>query len=333
MSRRTILFVYHRGGKGAGWIDSDLSMLGRHYSLLSMRWKNIASLPKLVGLTARSDIVFAWFAYGHSFAAVIIAWLLHRKCIVVVGGGEVTWISRIRYGRQGSLVGRMQTKICLLGADMLIAVSQFTAHEILRLANPKKLLVIHNAVDVDFFSPLGERKDLALMVCGGALSRREFYRKGVDVLLRIAENLPAIEFVLVGGFGSRELLEKLHGHIPDNVRVLGWIQKTDLQALYRTCKVYCQLSAHEAFGVALAEAMACGCIPVVSDRGALPEVVGDCGYVIPYGHIGEICTALVRAMQSSPQQSAAARNRAVECFSLEKREKTLLAAIRLLGQV
>ncbi|MEO7555918.1 MAG: glycosyltransferase, partial [Acidimicrobiales bacterium] len=39
-------------------------------------------------------------------------------------------------------------------------------------------------------------------------------------------------------------------------------------------QVYAQLSWHEAFGVSVAEAMLCGCTPVVTDVPALQEVAG-----------------------------------------------------------
>jgi len=45
-------------------------------------------------------------------------------------------------------------------------------------------------------------------------------------------------------------------------------------------KIYLQLSRHEAFGVSVVEAMKYGCIPIVSNAFALPEVVGNNGYII-----------------------------------------------------
>jgi glycosyltransferase involved in cell wall biosynthesis len=326
MSRATVLLVYHRR---ASWIQSDVEILQRHYDVLSLAWNSNLDFLRLVAMVLRSDIVLTWFAYGHSLAAVALARLLRRKCIAVAGGGEVTWIPEIGYGAQGSFKGRVSTKLCLQTADIVIAVSRHTASELIHVAHPRKLAVVHNAVDVTFFSPNGERRGAALTVSTGR-SRSDLRLKGVDIFLEVAKGFPTFDFFLVGT--SRSFLARMGYHVPDNVCVLGWVDRRRLRALYRMCKVYCQLSFYESFGLSLAEAMASGCVPVVSDRGALPEVVGDCGYVVPYGDIHAICSALLLAMTSYHHRSPSVRRRIVEHFSLDEREKKLLTVIRQLGQ-
>ncbi|MDZ7734096.1 MAG: glycosyltransferase [Acidimicrobiia bacterium] len=53
----------------------------------------------------------------------------------------------------------------------------------------------------------------------------------------------------------------------------------DVARLMAGATTFCLPSLMEGFGMAVAEAMACGAPPVVSDRGSLPEVVGDAGIV------------------------------------------------------
>lgn len=53
----------------------------------------------------------------------------------------------------------------------------------------------------------------------------------------------------------------------------------DVARLMAGAAAFCLPSLMEGFGMAVAEAMACGAPPVVSDRGSLPEVVGDAGIV------------------------------------------------------
>jgi glycosyltransferase involved in cell wall biosynthesis len=48
-------------------------------------------------------------------------------------------------------------------------------------------------------------------------------------------------------------------------------------AAYQRASVYLQPTVYEGFGVSIAEAMACGLPVVASRRGAVPEVVGECG--------------------------------------------------------
>ena len=60
------------------------------------------------------------------------------------------------------------------------------------------------------------------------------------------------------------------------VRFLGHVE-TELPALYANAELFVLPSFDEGFGLPALEAMACGTPVIVSDRGALPEVVGDAG--------------------------------------------------------
>jgi glycosyltransferase involved in cell wall biosynthesis len=62
--------------------------------------------------------------------------------------------------------------------------------------------------------------------------------------------------------------------LPSNVHFLSRCTPLELRQHYRSSQYYFQLSYFEGFGVALAEAMACGCIPVVSTACSLPETSG-----------------------------------------------------------
>ena len=65
-----------------------------------------------------------------------------------------------------------------------------------------------------------------------------------------------------------------------NVELTGYASDEDLLAWYRRAAVYVQASRHEGFGLAVAEGMLAGCVPVVLDVTAMPEVVGDAGVLI-----------------------------------------------------
>jgi glycosyltransferase involved in cell wall biosynthesis len=59
------------------------------------------------------------------------------------------------------------------------------------------------------------------------------------------------------------------------------ISDEELICLYRQAKLFVRYLRDEGFGLPVAEAMACECPVLVSDRGSLPEVVGDPGLAIP----------------------------------------------------
>ncbi len=84
--------------------------------------------------------------------------------------------------------------------------------------------------------------------------------------------------VLIGGRGwlyeeTFRRVEKLG--LAERVRFLEDVADADLPALVNGAALLCMPSFYEGFGLPALEAMACGTPVVVSDRGSLPEVVGE----------------------------------------------------------
>jgi glycosyltransferase involved in cell wall biosynthesis len=68
---------------------------------------------------------------------------------------------------------------------------------------------------------------------------------------------------------------------PDRIVRLNRPSDAELAGLMAGADAFCLPSLYEGFGLTVLEAMACGTPVVVSDRGALPEVVADAGLVVP----------------------------------------------------
>ncbi|MCH2540009.1 MAG: glycosyltransferase family 4 protein [Anaerolineales bacterium] len=93
-------------------------------------------------------------------------------------------------------------------------------------------------------------------------------------------------FLIITGEGELadqiKNLVRVYG-LTDRVFFLGYVPENELCRVFETSTAFLFPSHIEGFGMAPAEAMACGTPPIVSDRGALPEVVrnGATGFVIP----------------------------------------------------
>jgi glycosyltransferase involved in cell wall biosynthesis len=126
--------------------------------------------------------------------------------------------------------------------------------------------------------------------------------KGVAVLLRALAGLPGEWCArLVGGGPLRAALEaqaQALGIAP-RVTFLGQAESTQMPAQYRAFDVLALPSLtrpnwKEQFGRALVEAMACG-VPVIgSDSGAIPDVIGQAGLIVPEGDAAALAAQLVR---------------------------------------
>jgi len=121
--------------------------------------------------------------------------------------------------------------------------------------------------------------------------------KGLKTFIKAAALLPDVKFAILGLTDEKQ--QAIKSMIEsNNIELAGYMSQEDLLAYYQRAKVYCQLSYREAFGMATAEAMACGCVPVVTERGAIPEVVGDAGYYVPYGSAKATAEAIEKALCS-----------------------------------
>jgi glycosyltransferase involved in cell wall biosynthesis len=91
--------------------------------------------------------------------------------------------------------------------------------------------------------------------------------------------------------------------------------------------VYVQASRHEGFGLAVAEAMLAGCVPVVMNVTAMPEVVGDAGVLIESQRPEDVAAGIRRALELGPDANPAARERILTAFPMERRREGILRVV------
>ncbi|OCI32666.1 glycosyltransferase [Oerskovia enterophila] len=123
--------------------------------------------------------------------------------------------------------------------------------------------------------------------------------KGVDVLLTAVEGDERLHLTLAGDGPSAPALRERARPLGDRVRFVGPLTGDDLVSFYRALDVLAVPSLDtpgwiEQFGRVAVEAMACGVPVVASDSGALPDVVGGAGLLVPPGDPVALHDALVR---------------------------------------
>jgi glycosyltransferase involved in cell wall biosynthesis len=88
-----------------------------------------------------------------------------------------------------------------------------------------------------------------------------------------------------------------------------------------------QASRHEGFGLAVAEAMLAGCVPVVMNATAMPEVVGDAGVLIESQRPRDVAEGVRRALDLGPDKARRARERILMSFPMESRREGILRVV------
>lgn len=242
-----------------------------------------------------------------------------------MGGYEVVNEPEINYGLMRSIFTSWIPKCSIKYSNLVICVSNYSKKELMKYIKRNDILLIYNAIDTDKFRPSVETRKENIVLTVGNLYKSTFKLKGLQTFFDAAKNLPEAQFILIGDIDDRfkKMLK-----IPDNVLLTGRLKNHHLLPFFQKAKVYCQLSCLESFGVALAEAMSCGCVPVVTNRGALPEVAGTVGYYVPYGDALATVEAIRGALISDEGKNA--RKRIMENFSITDREKDLSKIIKSL---
>ncbi|HVN70878.1 MAG TPA: glycosyltransferase family 1 protein, partial [Desulfomonilia bacterium] len=156
--------------------------------------------------------------------------------------------------------------------------------------------VVANGINTDIFHPLPgvKRLDNHIMVTNSA----DTPLKGLRFLIEAVASIRVkrdIHLTVIGapkkdGFIER-LVRKLNAH--DYITFTGRIDDSEFAHYYARTTMTVVPSIYEGFGLPAGEAMACK-VPVISTTGgALPEVVGDAGVLVPPGDARALESAIV----------------------------------------
>jgi glycosyltransferase involved in cell wall biosynthesis len=316
----------------AAFMQADVETLGRHFDLdvlVHNRGKARLFLSLLRRLLLRRpDVLLLWFIVP-SYALLVtgLAKLAGVKVAVITGGYDVVGMPGIGFGALRVPLFRRLLRPTLALADRLIPFSRSAARQVARTGGKGKMTVIYPGVDTAFFAPgpPARREPLALTV--SPVTEVAIRQKGLKTFVEAARHAPDLRFVLVGRSPDGSI-EQLRQIAPPNVEfVERFLPAEELRDLYRRATCYIQASAHEGFGIAVAEAMACGAVPVVTKRFSLPEVTGGLGLYIPLDDPQATAAAARRTLAATPAQRAALRARVVEHFPQMRRDRELVETL------
>lgn len=112
--------------------------------------------------------------------------------------------------------------------------------------------------------------------------------------------------VLSGKLGeTRVFADAGLSQMPARVRVTGYVPYENLPALYSGAAFFVYISLYEGFGLPLLEAMGCGTPVISSDRGSLPEVIGQAGRIVDPMNPEAVADVLVAAFDPAHRAALA----------------------------
>jgi|SRR5579862_7358368 len=196
------------------------------------------------------------------------------------------------------------TKHVLQRADRLIAVSEHTKADAVRLAglDPERIEVIYSGVPEVYFGAQARPSERPYVLFVGTIEPR----KNIDTLLDAWSNFRLrgdFDLVIAGasGWAGEKTLARLASR-PAGVRYLGYVPEDELPGLVAGATAFIYPSLYEGFGFPVAQAMAAGVPVITSNASCLPEVAGGGALLVDPRSPDEICAATERLLGSPALQ-------------------------------
>jgi glycosyltransferase involved in cell wall biosynthesis len=315
-----ILFV---APSPASFIELDRQLLAEQNDVRplygSRPQRNLRALWRAVN---EADVVLGWWAHVHTLAPFALARRAKTPTVLIVGGFDIANLPEIGYGSQRVAWRRAVSRFVMKRANVLATNSHYSVGELERNVGiaPDEVTVVHHGVPDPFRAEPGEKEPLAVTV--GYVDQANLERKGLRPFVRAAAELPDVRFEVIGRWVDGAV-EELRAIATPNVSLAGFLAQEELEAQLTRAGAYVQASQHEGFGVSVAEAMLAGAIPVVTKAGALPEVVGDAGVLLDSAEPSHLAAGIETALNATPDQRRAARERVLREFPVEGRRRGL----------
>ncbi len=311
----------------ATFVRQDVRLLDSKCNVSLVPIAGPASLLSLNAATRKAHAVILWFLGRHALPAIALASARSVPIITIIGGFEVAWESDIGYGVRPRSPRDSVLRWMLRRSQAIVTVSQFS-HDLAASRFPilaGRMVLIHNAVDTASFTYLpGIPRSGVLCVAG--LSANSIKVKNLELFRQVATAMPEQAFTLVGP-ALDATAKQFVRTLPENLLWLGHLSSEALVSIYRKSSLYLQISRHESFSLALAEAMASGCIPVISGNGALPEVGGSVARVVTDLSVEGCRHAIEEGLRAADADRLSAREHIVARFGTERRREQLLQLI------
>lgn len=242
---------------------------------------------------------------------------------------------KFKHLRWYSFIGMQKRVVPTL--NRLITVSEHARDDISRefKVPAGRFSVVPNGIDTQIFYPLPsiQREPFRLIVTNSS----DIALKGLHILLRaIAELVPThpqIKLIVVGMPKKKSPIHRLIRdlQLAKRVHFTGRIPQDEYLLNYARAWAAVVPSLYEGFGLPAGEAMACG-VPVISTTGgALPEVVGDAGLLVPPGDHHALAKAIARVCdntQLAQNLSQSGYNRVMTHFTWRAAAQKTVAAYR-----
>jgi glycosyltransferase involved in cell wall biosynthesis len=265
----------------------------RAYRFLGSRWRNY-------------DVVHDNQSLSYGLLAInrlapTIATIHHPITVdrdLAIKSESSLW-KKMKHMRWYSFVG-MQKRVSRF-LSRIITVSECARDDISEAfgVSPDRFRVVPNGINTDLFRPIPQvqRVPNRVIVTNSADTPLKGLRYLLEAVAQVSQTHD-VSLIVVGSPRKDGYIETLMNRLGlwNRVTFTGRISDQELVEQYAKASIAVIPSLYEGFGLPAGEAMACA-VPVISSKGgALPEVVGDAGILVPPASREALAGAMIRLL-------------------------------------
>ena len=233
------------------------------------------------------------------------------------------------FSRRGNSVFRRSLKILMKQADVLLCSSISTLNDCIEYGFSRDRLR-HIALGVVAPLVMTSREQItsryqlpnSYLLFVGTIEPRKNLSRLILALETLGNSVPDLVVVGANGWGDVVGANEFSDSSRSRVHFTGFVQPSDLGALYECAEVLCYPSLMEGFGLPILEAMSFG-TPVVTSKGSsTQEVAGEAAVLVDPLNIESIAEGVEQAIRQRSELSNLGRKRASEMTWQATAQKT-----------
>jgi len=350
--------------KNSSFILGDQAILEKQYKVkaflmdqnknkLRYGWKLFCLFFYLLSNLFYKDVIFvSWFADYHSALMTFVAKITQKKSIILIGGQEAVCYPELKKGVYRKKIRGLCVKFALRNTTLIIANHKSLIYHENRYYNAEhphidgiqhyvqplktNIEILYNGIDTRLFNRDESiaKQDAMILTVGSMSQTGDFYNKGFDLFIQVAERNIDLNFVLIGLNPKFKYWTEENYHvskIPNLQIIYSFCPQEVLNQKYNQATVFVQASITEGMPNTLSEAMLLECIPVGSNINGIPDAIGDTGIIVKQREVKELEKSILEALKLETGKKA--RERVLKMFSLPIREKKLIEIVmKLIGE-
>lgn len=278
-------------------------------------WNYYRKLSRLINNYSVTSVHIGFFNYFS-----LVPWMARSKGVRhIVYHERNPGVMRAKSWKKRLL--RLRGRLITLPMTRIAAISRFVKQQLIEVGVPEtKISLVYNGIDTQRYFPDPSAKQrlidsFSVRPTEITLATLSYLKphKNIDTVIeacaQLAERGVSFRLFVVGDGPMRNELEALcrKMEIADRIHWLGHI--SDPVPILQACDIFLMVSKGEGFGLALAEAMACGAACVAARSGALSEIVEDTksGLLIPPSDTAALVDAVEKLAQDERLRCQMAR--------------------------